>query len=300
LLIEPALGVDISRVPPISLSPPHPQSGPSTRPEPRQLPLTIDTVLIEPQTAVVSLEGDLDLWTAPELKRALCRLLADGCRRLILELAAVRFMDSTALGVLVAVGRRLADDERLVLAQPGPEVLRVLELTGVAGALEIFPTLESALTAIGSAAHQPPQPAALPLTADAALLLGIASTAMPFAQSLEEQAERWLRALRRHGEAGALLASLGVREAPVSRLDAQGEPARLGEADPVAIVREHASSVAAARRMSRVTTTDVLIAVNDVYGRTFASVLAQHGVASAELTERLERAAEPEPAELTP
>src|ERR1019366_7136527 len=45
----------------------------------------------------------------------------------------------------------------------------------------------------------------LALAPDAAMVLGIASTAMPFARTREEEAERWLRVLRLHGEVGIAL-----------------------------------------------------------------------------------------------
>jgi anti-sigma B factor antagonist len=251
---------------------------------------SIETVPVDEQTAVVVIHGELDLWSAPQLKRTLYELLAAGRSRLVLDLGDVRFMDSTALGVLVGVDRRLASDQRLALAQAGREVLRVLELTGVAAGFRIFPTRESALGYVTLDQEQPRDSSAPPLTADAALLLGIASTAMPFAQSVEEQAERWLRALRRHGESGAVLASLGVQETPVSRLDEGGRAQSLQprDAEAVAIVTEHAGLLAAQRGAQKLATTDVLMAVMHVYGEIFERVLTAHGVSCDELAARLE------------
>jgi hypothetical protein len=208
-----------------------------------------------------------------------------------LDLADVRFMDSTALGVLIGVDRRLASDERLALAQAGREVLRVLELSGLAAGFRIFPTREAALSYLTLDRAEHRQSSVPPLTADAALLLGIASTAMPFAQSVEEQAERWLRALRRHGESGAVLASLGVTESPVSRLEEGGRADSLPpvEADPVDIVSEHAGILAAQRAAAKIATTDVLVAVMHVYGEVFDRVLEAHGVKRDELAARLDR-----------
>jgi anti-sigma B factor antagonist len=252
--------------------------------------LSVPIELVAAETAVVTLSGEVDLWSAPDLKRTLYDLLAAGRKRLVLDLSGVRFMDSTALGVLVGLVRRLGSDEQLALAAPSTEVLRLLELTGVAGAFRIFPARDAALESVtADQAALRAVPAVPPLTGDAALLLGITATAMPFAQSHEEQAERWLRALRRHGEAGAVLASLGVQEGPVSR------PGDTGPADPswpfdteaVESVTETAGRIAAGRGAAKLTTSDVLRAVIDVYGETFERVLEAHDVKLGELGERL-------------
>lgn len=260
--------------------------------------VSIETFLVDDETAVVAPSGELDLWSAPQLKRTLCDLLATGRKRLVLDLEGIRFMDSTALGVLVGIERRLAGDERLALAQTGSEVLRIFELSGIAAGMRIFPSREAAISYVTLDQAEARRSGTPPLTADAALLLGIASTAMPFAQSIEEQAERWLRALRRHGEAGAVLASLGVQEGPVTRVadGPEAESLRPGD-DAVAIVTEHAGHVAAERGAPKLATTDVLVAVIHVYGETFARVLAAHGVNLHELVERVETG---EPAEAEP
>jgi anti-sigma B factor antagonist len=256
---------------------------------------SFETVPVDDRTVVVELGGELDLWSAPQLKRTLTDVLASGRKRLVLDLARVRFMDSTALGVLVGVDRRLRADERLVLAQAGDAVLRMFEMTGIAAGFRIFPTCDAAISYVTLDEVAADSSRTPPLTADAALLLGIASTAMPFAQSLEEQGERWLRALRRHGVAGAVLASLGVQEGPVSQLNGgdTGEAIRPGD-DAITIVTDHAGHVAAERGAAKLTTTDVLIAVIHVYGETFARVLARHGVAIEDLLDRLDSG---EPAE---
>ncbi len=57
------------------------------------------------------------------------------------------------------------------------------------------------------------------LAPDAAMALGIAATAMPFARTPEGEAERWLRVLRLHGESGIALQALGVSEGPFETED---------------------------------------------------------------------------------
>jgi hypothetical protein len=134
-----------------------------------------------------------------------------------------------------------------------------------------------------------PAPALAP---DAAMVLGIASTAMPFARTPEAEAERWLRILRLHGEVGIALQALGVSE---GSLQAQGEgtdrartvPVGVEDRDVVAQVTEEALHTASRRGANAVATTDVLMAVMHVYGADFDRVLRAHGADHDEVIERL-------------
>jgi hypothetical protein len=134
--------------------------------------------------------------------------------------------------------------------------------------------------------------ALLALDTDAAMVLGIASTAMPFARSAEAEAERWLRILRLHGEAAIALQALGVSEARLE--DASGgmaaeraDPTQTDGRDVVAAVTERASRIAAERAARTVATNDVLVAVIDVYGADFDRVLRVHGTDREEVLGRL-------------
>jgi hypothetical protein len=126
---------------------------------------------------------------------------------------------------------------------------------------------------------------------DTALIVGMASTAIPFARSREEEAERWLRILRLHGEAGVALQALGVSEAPLEAVpdDAQASPVEFGPqgTDVVAAVSEAAIQSAEQRGASHVGTDDVLLAVMDIYGADFNRVLHVHGTDRDEVLERL-------------
>src|SRR3954451_11686487 len=53
------------------------------------------------------------------------------------------------------------------------------------------------------------------LSQDAAVVAALAGTAMSFSHSAEDQAERWLRALRLHGKVGSAMQALGIGEAPL-------------------------------------------------------------------------------------
>ncbi|MEV7775775.1 STAS domain-containing protein [Kitasatospora sp. NPDC086791] len=81
--------------------------------------------------ALVTARGDLDLCTAPELRRRLSAALR-AYREVVLDLAGVEFMDCSGLGALVHAQNQ-ADrlGARLILRGAGPRVLRLLKLTGL-------------------------------------------------------------------------------------------------------------------------------------------------------------------------
>jgi anti-sigma B factor antagonist len=99
---------------------------------------------LDKRTSVIVVEGELDLSTAPRLKWALVDALETGHDQLIVDLALTTFMDSTALGVLVGVKRKLVPDGGLAITRVGPEVQKIFESSGMDGAFTIFSTLEEA------------------------------------------------------------------------------------------------------------------------------------------------------------
>jgi len=134
-----------------------------------------------------------------------------------------------------------------------------------------------------------PRSQSLELSQDAAIVLALARTSLPFAGTGEEEAERWLRVLRMHGQVGCALQALGVGEAP---LDAPSEPhARRKRNRPFTDVVAEATSRAfafARRRGARaVGTVDILFAVLYLYGSAFDRELYRRGTTRDELLERL-------------
>jgi ATP-dependent Clp protease ATP-binding subunit ClpA len=131
-----------------------------------------------------------------------------------------------------------------------------------------------------------------PLATDAAFVLGIASTAIPFACTPEAEAECWLRILRLYGDAGVTLQALGVGEDRLEALlerDGREPEAsdRAEEIDQIAHVADAAARIADERGASGIATTDLLLAVMQVYGEHFDRALRTHGTNRDEVSERL-------------
>jgi len=131
----------------------------------------------------------------------------------------------------------------------------------------------------------------IPLSQDAALVVALAGTAIPFAHSAEDEAERWLRAMRLHGQVGSILQALGVGEAPLmtgsehEHSEGHGTP-NLGP-DVLDHVTECAARFAVAREAETVGTPDILFAVLEVYDKLFDRALYLRGTSREELVERL-------------
>jgi len=135
----------------------------------------------------------------------------------------------------------------------------------------------------------------IPLSQDAALVVALVGTAIPFAHSQEDEAERWLRAMRLHGQVGSTLQALGVGEAPLmtggEHDQAEGQETPPLGAGVLDEVTDRAAQFATTRGAENVGTTDILFAVFDVYGKLFDRALYLRGTSRDELVERLTAAA---------
>jgi anti-sigma B factor antagonist len=97
---------------------------------------------------VVSVAGEVDLYTAPALERELFGAIAKGTGRVIIDLAGCGFIDSTALGIFVMANKGLRDGRGpLALVTDDPHILKVLEVTGLTPLFAIHPSRKSAESA---------------------------------------------------------------------------------------------------------------------------------------------------------
>lgn len=89
--------------------------------------------------SVITVRGEIDMATAPQLRAMLDRLIEAGSQRIVLDCRALAFLDSSGIGVLVAARNRLSDDGAIVLDSPPAHVRKVLEITGVSSHLSVVP-----------------------------------------------------------------------------------------------------------------------------------------------------------------
>jgi anti-sigma B factor antagonist len=100
----------------------------------------------EGDRTVISVTGEIDVYTAPSLRERLNELVASGHYDLVVDMEGVEFLDSTGLGVLVGGLKRVRSHDgslRLVCAQE--KILKVFRITGLTKVFPIHATLAEAL-----------------------------------------------------------------------------------------------------------------------------------------------------------
>jgi anti-sigma B factor antagonist len=101
---------------------------------------------VDDDTHVVSVRGEIDLFTAPEFKQHVMAPVGAGLDRVIVDLTETTFIDSSSLGVLIGANRRLkARGGRLLVACTAESVVKTFKVTGLDGVFAVLPTLDEAL-----------------------------------------------------------------------------------------------------------------------------------------------------------
>src|SRR5438270_13156508 len=97
--------------------------------------------------AVLAVRGEVDVYTAPRFRERLIELVSEGKHKIVVDLEAVDFLDSTGLGVLVGGLKRLrSHDGDLSLVCTQSRILKVFEITGLTSVFSIASTVDEATT----------------------------------------------------------------------------------------------------------------------------------------------------------
>jgi anti-sigma B factor antagonist len=125
---------------PVGAEASHPLAGPDFK---------VAEVNVDELTVVIALSGEVDLYTVPSFKERVAAAITRGKRRLVIDLSEVRFMDSTALGVLVGAQKRLRPLEgALAVVLGGPDIQSLFEISGLERVFALYPTREAALRGV--------------------------------------------------------------------------------------------------------------------------------------------------------
>ncbi len=102
---------------------------------------------------VLAVRGEVDLFTAPDVKAALGAAIDAGRTRIVIDLTETIFLDSTALGVLIGAVKRLrARHGALAIVNVDANIAKTFEITGLDQIFTIRPTRDEAVEALDGAA----------------------------------------------------------------------------------------------------------------------------------------------------
>jgi anti-sigma B factor antagonist len=106
-------------------------------------------------THVIAVAGEADLYSAPELKRALDEAIEAGGRDIVVDLTRTTFLDSTALSVLVEATKRLRPDGgRVALVCVDRNLVKIFRITALDRLFPLFSSRAEAVRSLAPAGAQ--------------------------------------------------------------------------------------------------------------------------------------------------
>ncbi|WP_102110407.1 STAS domain-containing protein [Oceaniglobus roseus] len=115
--------------------------------------MQLDTAMIDGTMVVTVREDRMDAAVAIDFKERMRDVTLDAPGRVILDLAQVRFLDSSGLGAIIGAMKQLGSRRRLELAGLKPPVAKVFRLTRIDTIFVIHNDVAAALTEDGSRPH---------------------------------------------------------------------------------------------------------------------------------------------------
>ena len=106
------------------------------------------SVALHDAATVLTVDGEVDLATAPALENAIDGVLADKPAHLIIDLTRVSFLASAGMAALVGAHQRAGETTAIAVVADGPATSRQLKMTSLDQVFAMYATLEAALAAI--------------------------------------------------------------------------------------------------------------------------------------------------------
>jgi anti-sigma B factor antagonist len=96
---------------------------------------------------ILDVAGEIDVYTAPQLRERLIALVEGGARQVVVNLDRVEFLDSTGLGVLVGALKRLRGvGGELLLVCAQERLLKIFRITGLDRVFTLYESVDAATT----------------------------------------------------------------------------------------------------------------------------------------------------------
>jgi anti-sigma B factor antagonist len=113
----------------------------------RKMEFAVTSHRTGPESWLIALRGEVDLYTAPAFKTELLSAVESGANNVIVDLSETTFFDSTALGVVLIARKRLRNGGQICIISGDRNITRIFEITGLDQIFAIFATIELAQSA---------------------------------------------------------------------------------------------------------------------------------------------------------
>jgi len=111
--------------------------------------IKMDMHLVNGSTAVVTLDGEIDVYTSPKVKDFIGKLIDKGTYTFTIDMQGVRYIDSTGLGVLIGGLKRVREHGGSVnLVSTNPQTKKIFDITGLVRVFDIFDSVDAAVKAL--------------------------------------------------------------------------------------------------------------------------------------------------------
>ena len=125
----------------------HPVTGTPTDPATGRGLLRVTSTHFREGLTLLAVDGSIDMFTVPQLAAAILEALSGQPRGLIIDLAAVDFLSSAGMAMLLAAHEAISPTSHLGVVAAHPVTTRPLQMMGVDHTLPLYPTLADAIAA---------------------------------------------------------------------------------------------------------------------------------------------------------
>jgi anti-sigma B factor antagonist len=107
---------------------------------------SIEDRKVDDDNYIVSVAGEIDLFTAPDFKQHVSGPIDAGASHVVVDLSATTFIDSSSLGVLIGAHRRLKlRGGALTIVCDNEAITKTFRITGLDGVFHLVPKLDDAV-----------------------------------------------------------------------------------------------------------------------------------------------------------
>jgi len=95
--------------------------------------------------SLVEIEGEVDTYTSSKIKQDILKIVENNSK-LIISLEKVKFIDSTGLGILIGILKKVKEKEgEMVIVSPNSYINQIFEITGLFKVFKIVENVQQAI-----------------------------------------------------------------------------------------------------------------------------------------------------------